>query len=613
MIKLYWRNTIDDSNTIIPSDHLYDANGVQGGLTGLYFDTENFNDYKFSRTDSQIDFEWGTGDVTSGHPDLDAEVYVGRIPVYDDNYEQLDLIIRKIIDYETDPGDISWRYSILLPMARMDWDPGTTSTGLGEEIKNVIAGPNGFTSFTIYEQDFAPPTPNLWPCEIHTVRDEWINGYGMVTWHTHGGAEGASHVMNVDNLGALDDSKLAFTFQASCSNAHPETKTNLAYSLLKHGGIAMVAATRTSTYLKGEYTTFDPTKSYNHDMAYFYTEKIIEYELPAGIALNEVVKVHTELSPNAIRYNLYGDPECYLLTTDVNKFPVADVNGDYFGYEGSPIPFDASFSYDPEQDPLEFRWDFDDDGIYDTDWSSSDIAQYTWGDDHSGFVTVEVRDLFGKTSTATSEVTVENVEPTTTLDPVIQPNPQFILPNQELTFEGSFTDPGWKDIHTAEWDFDDGTIVEGDLIEENDEPLSTGGITGENSYSTPGTYIVTLTVTDDDGDSGTNTIVVEVVDALEALNDLDDYIQNLPDSAFKNNPEQRKNGLQNKISSVYKMVEKEKYNSAINSLINDIREKADGYIDGKLKDDWIIDSDAQDHICMKIDDITEYLEYLMGL
>ncbi len=607
MIKVYWRDTIDDSNRIIPSDHLYDANGNQGGLTGLYFDTENFDDFKFAKIDSEINFEWGTGDVTASEPDLDAEVYVGRIPVYDDDYEQLDMILRKIINYETDPGDISWRYSILLPMARMDWDPGTTSVGLGEGIKYDIANPKGFSSFRIYEQEFGL-SPEFYPCTIDNVKNEWKNGYGMVTWHTHGGAEGASYVMNVDNLGVLDDSKPAFTFQASCSNAHPETNTNLAYSLLIHGGIAMVAATRTSTYLKGDYTTFDSTKPYNHDMAYFYTEKIIEYELPAGIALNEVVKAHTELSPNAIRFNLYGDPECYLLTTDANEFPVADANGDYYGYEGSPVTFDAGDSYDPEGDSLDFRWDFNNDGDWDTDWSTSSTAEFTWGDDHSGTVKVEVRDDIGKTATDTSSVIIENVKPTTTLDALNQPNPQFILPLvHDLTFEGSFTDPGWEDTHSSEWDFGDSTSTPGTLTEENDEPDSTGTTTADHVYSDSGTYTVTLTITDDDGGTSSDTMQVEVVDEFGALQDINDYIQNLSDSAFKNNPNQSKNTLKNKISAIFKMLEKQKYNSTTNALINDIRKKADGHIDGKLKDDWITDPDAQYHICMKIDDLTDYL------
>jgi len=42
----------------------------------------------------------------------------------------------------------------------------------------------------------------------------------------------------------------------------------------------------------------------------------------------------------------------------------------------------------------------------------------------------------------------------------------------------------------------------------------------------------------------------------------------------------------------------------------DIREKADGCVDANPNNDWIIDEEAQKHICMKIDDLTAYLQTL---
>jgi len=41
------------------------------------------------------------------------------------------------------------------------------------------------------------------------------------------------------------------------------------------------------------------------------------------------------------------------------------------------------------------------------------------------------------------------------------------------------------------------------------------------------------------GAKGTDTLVIEVVDEVGAKHDINDYIQSLPDSAFKNNPGQR--------------------------------------------------------------------------
>jgi len=610
IIKLYWETDSDYiDKQIIPSDHLYDADGNVGGLTGFYYNTEYFDEWKLTRVDSEIDFEWGTGDIGIFNPDYEIDVYVGRIPVYDNDYDQLDKILRKIIDYETDPGDISWRKSILLPMARMD--SSTSSAGLGEAIKTDIADPNGFYSYRIYEQDFNPPTPDLWPCEFETVRNEWKNGYGMVTMHTHGAEDFADHIIRVEDLVYLDDSTPAFTFQAACNTGYPENKNNLAYSLLKHGGIAMIAGSRMTTYGGGEYTSFDPSSFVYHQMAYFYTKYIISSGLPAAKAYAQVVYDHSECNANAIEFNLYGDPECYLLTTFANEFPVANANGPYTGFEGSPITFDASGSSDPEGDILDFRWDFDDDGTWDTDWSSSPTAEYTWGDDYIGTVTVEVRDEIGKTGTDSANVNIENVAPTTILETLNQPNPQFILPLvHNLTYIGNFTDPGWLDTHTSFWDFGDSTSDSGIINEENDEPDSTGNSTAEHVYAAPGTYTITLTITDDDGGSDFDSMEIEVTDEFGALQDIDDYIQNLSDSSFKNNPSTRKNALHNMLLAIKDQLVDMEYQGSINDLFNNIQSKADGHIDGDLKNDWITDETSQQHICMKIDDLTAYLELL---
>ena len=617
VVKLYWSTGVPDTdpcyikNTLIPSTHLYDNGGVVGGLSGNYFNNPDFTDVKESRKDPQIDFIWGTGDIGTFNPDYTPEVYVGRIPVYDDEYEQLDEILRKIINYETDPGDITWRNSILLPMVEMN--DLTTSAGLGEVIKDYIAVPNGFSYYRIYEPD-SGFTPELTPPTINNVKNEWKNGYGMVTWHTHGGEDSASHVMDTASLGILDDNKPSFTMQASCHNAYPENPNNLAYSLLKHGAIATIAGTRMTTFQYGDYVygDFNPIEYMNHQMAYYYTKYIIDSGMPAGVAYSEVVRQHKSPNSNAIEFNLYGDPECYLLTVFPNDFPIADANGPYTGDEGSPITFDASGSVDPEAMPMEYRWDFDGDDTWDTDWSTSPAAEYTWGDDYSGTVKLEVRDEIGKTDIAATTVTIYNVAPTATFDTLGQPNPQFILPYQELTFTGGFTDPGWEDTHTATWDFDDTTVIAGDVTEENDEPDSTGTITGEHSYATPGTYTVTLTVTDDEGAIDTATTTVVVVTALEALQDLDDYIQNTANEDYKDKANARKKAFSRKFGAIYKILDTENYLGLIKILNEDIREKCDGLIDGDPNGDWIIGEVAQAHICQKIDDISAYINYLLN-
>lgn len=174
------------------------------------------------------------------------------------------------------------------------------------------------------------------------------------------------------------------------------------------------------------------------------------------------------------------------------RTPIADAGGPYESGEGTPITFDASGSADPDGDPLEYRWDFDTDEVWDTGWSSNPTAPYTWYDDLTGgTATVEVFDgLF--TDTDTADVTVYNVPPTVDAGP-----DQIVYSGDTVSFSGSFTDPGTEDTHTIEWNFGDGT-------------QATGILTPTHVYLVAQKYTVTLTVTDDDGGAGSDTLTITV-------------------------------------------------------------------------------------------------------
>ena len=325
VIQLFWQTTVPKGHAnyvghqIIPSDHLYDASDVVGGLSGTYYDNSDFTGTSITRKDAVINFIWGTGDQGAGGPDTGSEVFVGRIPVYNDDYAKLDDILQKIIEYETDPGDISWRKSILLPMKPMD--ENTPCAHLGEGIKNDLADPASFTSYRIYEEDYNPPTPELWPCNKNNVKNEWKNGYGMVVWATHGSQTSASDIFDSSLTTQLNDTKPAFTFQTSCNTGYPENDNNLAYALLKHGGIATVGASRVSFYSFGNWTTYDPTSGRYHPTAYYYTKGVISDGLPAGVALAQQKAPIPKMGMNEMDFNLYGDPDCYLLSTFPNSLP----------------------------------------------------------------------------------------------------------------------------------------------------------------------------------------------------------------------------------------------------------------------------------------------------
>jgi len=192
---------------------------------------------------------------------------------------------------------------------------------------------------------------------------------------------------------------------------------------------------------------------------------------------------------------------------DCNTPPVADAGGPYSGTENSPITFDGSGSSDADGDSLEYRWDFNDDGVWDTNWSGSATAQYTWQDDYSGNVKLQVQDSsFKAMDSDTTSVTVSNVAPA-----ISSVTGDTIDENGTATVSGSFSDPGPFDTFTVTIDWGEGTPVDYFY------PAGVSGFVATHQYlddNPSGTltddYTVSVTVTDDDSGSDSDSTSVTV-------------------------------------------------------------------------------------------------------
>jgi PKD repeat protein len=92
--------------------------------------------------------------------------------------------------------------------------------------------------------------------------------------------------------------------------------------------------------------------------------------------------------------------------TPVNTPPSADFTVVRLG--SLDVQVDATASYDAESSELEVRWDFEDDGIWETTWSLNRLAAHTYPADNTYTIRLEVRDPQGEADFATRTVAVSS-------------------------------------------------------------------------------------------------------------------------------------------------------------------------------------------------------------
>jgi len=300
------------------------------------------------------------GDRGDGGVDFFPEVYVGRIPVYNNDYATLDNILQKIINYENASGDLSWRKKMLLPMAISNYEnedntglPRTDGRDLPKYVIENYLQLNGFSYYVFYEKEGLDPVPDTAPYDNpshigiseENVINEWNKGYGCVFWWGHGNSSGvfrkywstddgdgvpessemagASFFYNSD-CSQLDDTKPSIVYQSSCLNGYPEDSDNLGYSLLKHGAVATVSASRVSWYVTG--TWYPISSADNVGIGYYFFLRMIENSESAGQALFLAKSNLSSSGPclwmNLFDFNLYGEPAVTFSLSPTSPWPM---------------------------------------------------------------------------------------------------------------------------------------------------------------------------------------------------------------------------------------------------------------------------------------------------
>jgi hypothetical protein len=137
-------------------------------------------------------------------------------------------------------------------------------------------------------------------------------------------------------------------------------------------------------------------------------------------------------------------------------------------------------------------------------------ARHTYCDNGVYIVTIILSDDPGGEARVITEAHIENVPPVVDAGPDV-----FAHPCVPTRLIGRFTDQGWCDTHTGIWDFGDCSPVLDAFIEETHEPPEARGTAvAAHCYSKCGTYVATLTITDDDAASTSDSLVVRCSDLM---------------------------------------------------------------------------------------------------
>ncbi len=266
---------------------------------------------------------------------------------------------------------------------------------------------------------------------------------------------------------------------------------------------------------------------YNSNNNELFNNSISNNSISLNITLSQNNIIHNNSFFNCSNIHAYDDSSNNWNTstygnywddytgTDSNGDALGDISYGIYGnnnYDEKPLGFFVplvNFSYAPSTpstantitftdnstDPnyentlhLSYSWDFDDDDVTD---STEENPTYSYSDDGTYIVTLNVTNSYQQWNRTNLTITVSNIGPS----PSFSWNPIPVIVNQTVTFQNTSTDSDGS-IESWFWNFGDGNTS----TQQN--PTHT--------YIVSGDYTVVLNVTDDDGNTSSESETVTV-------------------------------------------------------------------------------------------------------
>jgi PKD repeat protein len=304
------------------------------------------------------------------------------------------------------------------------------------------------------------------------------------------------------------------SFDWDTTGVDPYTYTITAEAILAEDGDLTNNEANTTITVKLEVVLIPPVAKFTDNATTVLTGEVIRFNASTSYDPDGVIVSYfwdfgdgTNASGVIVDYS-YADDGTYTVTLTVtddddltdsdtatkiieNRPPVAFFTQSVADVKTSKSTrFDAGLSYDPDGTIESYFWDFGDE----TNATGVEVI-HSYEDDGSYIVTLTVTDDDGATNSKTITKTVLNRQPIA----LFTANETEVDVGKAINFNASESyDPDGYIVKYF-WDFGDGTNETGMIV--------------DHAYNEAGNYTVTLTVTDDDGatDSDTDEITVNAL------------------------------------------------------------------------------------------------------